>query len=349
MGKEYYAVFQSSISKVNDGKFPERTGETVTFYAKAQEGMDAIKGMHRTALDCPPLGPNGARVALPCVAGIYRVELEPSDIAKMQDTTKTFSGGTLSGQVPKGSIIDTQWLVSADGLHYAHKGRLGETLNGDTPSHAAIQAVAGPRVSAFTEFVDAANRTREPDLERIDPRDPVTARALYETYSADGFMNKSPNTLAPEQAYCQQMMRFMVFDKPMNIAAQTDAFHQAYNAKLDALEAKYPNTPTSELAQKAMEGTIKDFRAAAEKSHGLREQRMFDEMQQANTACGTLMGKTHTDLVSASQTIVNGALEQPVGNIDFDGIIDRATGDYERDEMAMLSADDSFGEVDFDD
>lgn len=345
MGKYYYAVVRSSLeklSKENGQGLPENTGERVTFYAHAQDAAAQVQNMWRgqpDTFDFPCLAAEGMRIAQPNVIGTYQVELTDEQIAKM-DTTRAGSTDVLRGSIDASTVGNVSWAMTRDMMHEAKFTDEHVTV-GSVPTHAAITAEAMNRGTAWERFENSLNQTYTSQLHRLHLGDPVTMRAAEESFGAHGFMQQDPASLPAEQAYCQQFMRMMTENQPLNIALKSDAFHQSFNARMDMLEHQFPKMPAHEMAVKAMEVTIDEFRQSALTTRNLLEQQVFREMQQMNAACGQVIGTVSIENTAQFATsYVNEVQSNYVNTTNFGELADRIADEVEgRSELG-----DSFGE-----
>lgn len=296
MGTLMYVVVRSNLSKVltkNNQGFPENSGETVRFYTNAQECNNAAKAAWTSQpanLQFNNLSQNFEPLQEPNIIIQYTVELSPEQINKLNNVTPSFgSAGQYEGKLDKSTIKDVEVFVSRDFLHDKSFSSIEHVPFGQAPTHAKFIAETANREAGYNRFELALNRTHEFKREGLNFHNPNTARKAAEAFGAHGFMNQDPASLPTEQMYCQQFMRMMTQNQPLDIALKAEPFHLAYNANLDALEQKFPNASINQLQVEAMRNTINAFNKSAVKSHNLQEQQMFKEMHQMNDACGKVM------------------------------------------------------------
>ena len=296
MGTLMYVVVRSNLSKVlteNNKGFPENSGETVKFYTNAKECNNAAKAAWTSQpanLQFNNLSQNFEPLQEPNIIMQYTVELSQEQINKLNNVTPSFgSAGQYEGELDKSTIKDVEVLVSHDFLHPDIFSSTEHVPFGQVPKHSKLIAEIINRQSAYDRFELALNETHEIKRDGIDLHDPKEACKAAEAFGAHGFMNQDPASLPTEWMYCQQFMRMMTQNQPLNIALKAETFHLKYNANLDALEQKFPNASINQLQVEAMRNTINAFNKSAVKSHNLQEQQMFKEMHQMNDACGKVM------------------------------------------------------------
>lgn len=296
MGTLMYAVVRSDLSKVlteNNKGFPENSGETVKFYTNAKECNNAANA----AWTSPPanlqfnnLSQNFKPLQEPNIVMQYTVELSQEQINKLNNVTPSFgSAGQYEGKIDKSTIKDVEFIVSRDFLHHKSFSSIEHVPVGQEPTHSNLISEITNRQLAYDKFELSLNQTHEIKRDGINLHDPEEACKAAEAFGAHGFMNQDPASLSTEQMYCQQFMRMMTQDQPLDVALKAEPFHLKYNANLDALEQKFPNASINQLQVEAMRNTINAFNQSAVKSHNSQEQQMFEEMEKMNNACGKVM------------------------------------------------------------
>lgn len=296
MGTLMYAIVHSDLSKVltkNNQGFPENSGETVKFYTNAKECYNVANG----AWTSPPanlqfnnLSQNSKPLQEPNIVMQYTVELSQEQINKLNNVTPSFgSAGRYEGKIDKSTIKDVEVVVSRDFLHHKSFSSIEHVPVGQEPTHSNLISEITNRQKAYDRFELALNETHEIVCDGINLHNYNTACEAAEAFGAHGFMNQDPASLSTEQMYCQQFMRMMIENKPLDVALKAKTFHLKYDANLDALEQKFPNASINQLQVEAMRNTINTFHKSAVKSDDPLDQKMFEEMQQMNDACGKVM------------------------------------------------------------
>lgn len=343
MGTLMYAVVRSDLSKVlteNNKGFPENSGETVKFYTNAKECNNAANA----AWTSPPanlqfnnLSQNFKPLQEPNIVMQYTVELSQEQINKLNNVTPSFgSAGQYEGKIDKSTIKDVEFIVSRDFLHHKSFSSIEHVPVGQEPTHSNLISEITNRQLAYDKFELSLNQTHETERDDINLRNPETACQAAEAFGAHGFMNQDPASLPTEQMYCQQFMRMMTQNQPLNIALKAEPFHAAYSKNLDALEQKFPNASINQLQVEAMRNTINQ---SAAKSDNRQEQQMFKEMQQMNDACGKVMN-------NVSQHNMADFVKEYVDCIQKDFI---NSSDFENDAKRIadkIEERDDFGEID---
>lgn len=296
MGTLMYAVVRSDLSKVltkNNQGFPENSGETVKFYTNAKECNNAANAAWTSQpanLQFNNLSQNFKPLQEPNIIMQYTVELSQEQINKLNNVTPSFgSAGQYEGKIDKSTIKDVEVIVSRDFLHPYIFPSIEHVPVGQEPTYSNLIAEIINRELAYGKFELSLNQTYETERDGINLHNPATACKAAEAFGAHGFMNQAPASLPAEQMYCQQFMRMMTQNQPLNVALKAEPFHVAYNANLDALEQKFPNASINQLQVEAMRNTISAFSQSAVESHNLQEQQIFKEMRQMNDACEKVM------------------------------------------------------------
>ena len=294
MDKYLYAVCSVTLDEMQNGDTPELTGKPVTFFINAQEASNnALKRQHEqnTPLTYTPIGPNQVLIGTPHITMVFRCSLSDEQISKMTETAQPFSAGSWSGKIDKGTICDVQSWMSRDFLHPKDVFSDEWVPQNSVPSHAKMCAEAYNRNMAYDDFWKSIKKTTPQVLSSFNIQDPAIQRACEDAFGAHGFMKKPLDELPMEQAYCQQFMRLMTHDQPLDVAVKTDSFHQYFNSRLDEIAAINPTISTPQLVTEAMEQTVSQFQQFANMSHNLHEQLLFNQLAMMNTICGQSLDK----------------------------------------------------------
>lgn len=298
MDKYLYAVCSVTLDEMQNGDTPECTGKPVTFFVNAQEAYnDALKRQHEpnTPWNYTPIGPNQVLIGVPRITMVFRCSLSDEQISKMTETTQPFSAGSWSGKIDKDTICDVQSCMPKDLLHPEGVFAVEWVPTHSVPSHAQMCAEAYNRNMAYDDFWKSMQKTNPQVLSNFNIQDPAIQRACEDAFGAHGFMKKPLDELPMEQAYCQQFMRLMTHDQPLDVAVKTDSFHQYFNSRLDEIAAINPTISTPQLVTEAMEQTVSQFQQFANMSHNLHEQLLFNQLATMNTICGPLLNNVATE------------------------------------------------------
>lgn len=360
--KTYYVpVKMTRDSRNADGKLdltnmPEnQPDKTYTMYSdyntavnKARTsphyGLYGVEGVNFTAGQIPPA---------PDAIAIYQVHIPEDRMMDYRHAGGPFdknSDDVIRGPVRAQDISQVESVLRADYLNPNDEFIACEhVFEGSRPLHLELQQAFNERMAEYDQFIEAAQKTGDRKRQQIDLSDPVTQRALQDTYGHDGFMNAPFDELDQVSQILRSELRLMTENTSLDMAIKAEQFHIAFNNNFDTLASQNPEMPSSELALNAMSQTIADFQKSAEASHDLREQSILGDMKQMNEHMFSIIEKhPQQDAGLTSAVMANFVQEQRSQlrwheNVDFEAVEKQteATMDQIRDNDARGDNDDA--------
>lgn len=273
-----YVPVNVSLEKAAAGEFiPDKP---VVGYANYDEAINNLKPKYQ-AHDLP--GVKNGNVGIAGASMLYQVDAKDWSHAE----PRPFEGPRYEGTLNPKDITGVECVYPADFLNQEARATAPEhVFEGNVPQNYEAQQVAQARLAGWEQCIACVQESAPATCAQVDARDPLDARALSDAYSPTGYVNVRSDD--PQTQYVQSYLKLMIHEGKIDTVAKCDKFTETYNKNLEAIAAANPNLSPMMAAEKAMDATIKEFQAEADKTHNLHEQRALGEMATVHSELSAL-------------------------------------------------------------